>query len=183
MRTGKKKSALRPLTRKERLFVSEYLKDGNGSQAAIRAGYSVNGARTRASELLTRSNIRDALLEAGERVREKVEIDAAWMLKRLALISEAKLADLYAEDGTLKPVAEWPDIWQQGLVAGVDVVEERGRDGESLAIVRKVKLADRVRVLELIGKHVDVGAWRERMDVVVTDSRADRLARARERER
>ena len=28
------------LTRKERLFVEEYDRDGNGTQAAIRAGYS-----------------------------------------------------------------------------------------------------------------------------------------------
>lgn len=46
-------SNTRTLTLKQAAFVREYLKDFNGTQAAIRAGYSPNGARQQASQLLT----------------------------------------------------------------------------------------------------------------------------------
>ena len=42
-------------------FVDEYLIDLNGTQAAIRAGYSPNGAKVTASRLLTKSNLRALL--------------------------------------------------------------------------------------------------------------------------
>ena len=45
------------LTGKMIAFVAEYLKDFNGTQAAIRAGYSENTARSIASENLTKPDI------------------------------------------------------------------------------------------------------------------------------
>ncbi len=47
----------RPLTNKQQAFCREYVKDSNGTQAAMRAGYSENGAKVRGSELLTISNV------------------------------------------------------------------------------------------------------------------------------
>lgn len=46
------------MTNKQELFILEYLKDFNATQAAIRAGYSVDSARSIASELLTNPNIK-----------------------------------------------------------------------------------------------------------------------------
>ena len=54
------------LSKKRRVFVEEYLKDFNGTQAAIRAGYSKNSARSTASRLLTIDNISDAIEAAIE---------------------------------------------------------------------------------------------------------------------
>lgn len=45
----------RKLTPRQALFVSEYLKDSNGSRAAIAAGYSPLAAKQRAYELLHNS--------------------------------------------------------------------------------------------------------------------------------
>ena len=41
-----------PRAGRRRRFCEEYVKDYNGAQAAIRAGYSATSARQRASELL-----------------------------------------------------------------------------------------------------------------------------------
>ena len=90
------------------------------------------------------------------------------MLKRLARDATADLADLYNENGSLKSVHEWPIAWRTGLVAGIETVQER--DGEDpdgnpvYATVRKVKLLDRTKMVELIGKHVDVGAFKEKVE-------------------
>lgn len=52
---------MRKLTARQERFVSEYLKDANGTQAAIRAGFSPNGANVTASKLLTHPHIASAL--------------------------------------------------------------------------------------------------------------------------
>lgn len=53
----------KPLTLKERRFVDAYLGSakGNGSEAAITAGYAIKSARITASKLLTKANIRGAV--------------------------------------------------------------------------------------------------------------------------
>lgn len=46
------------LTKKERIFADEYVKTTNGTQSAITAGYSEKTARSKASQLLTKINVR-----------------------------------------------------------------------------------------------------------------------------
>ena len=151
------------LTPKQQRFVEEYLIDLNGTQAAIRAGYSAKTANEQAARLLAKVSVSQAVAEAKMARAEKVGIDAEWLLKRLAEESTADVADLYDEAGGLKPVHEWPLIWRQGLVAGIDVEEIR-ENGGGVGIIRKVKLSDRVKRLELIGRHIDVGAFKDKVE-------------------
>lgn len=169
------------LTHRQQRFVDEYLLDLNATQACIRAGYSEKTASRIGPELLGKTCVKAALALELEKRANRTRVDADWVLKRLAAMADADMADLYGEDGILKPVKDWPDVWRRGLVAGVETLEERDREGNVIGQVRKVKLADRMRSMELIGRHVDVGAWRDKLDVTVTDTRSERLARARER--
>ena len=43
---------------------------------------------------------------------DKLEVDAEWVLRRLALEADADLADLYTVAGDLKSIDEWPEIWR-----------------------------------------------------------------------
>lgn len=151
------------MTPKQARFVDEYLIDLNATQAAIRAGYSAKTAYSQGERLLSNVEVRAALMEARQKRSEKTGIDAAWLLTRLAEESTADVADLYDEHGGLKPVKDWPTIWRQGLVAGLDVEEIR-QDGAVVGIIRKVKLSDRIKRLELIGRHIDVGAFKDRVE-------------------
>lgn len=83
-------------------------------------------------------------------------------------------------NGELLPVEDWPLIWRQGLITGLDT-EEIEQDGVKVGIVRKLKQSDRIKRLELIGRHVSVQAFKDQVDVEVTDGLADRLARAKAR--
>ena len=47
------------------------------------------------------------------------------MLTRLVEEAEVDLADLFGDDGVIKPVKEWPTIWRQGLVSAEDRVIRR----------------------------------------------------------
>jgi len=179
-------ATMKPLTPKQRAFVAEYLKDLNATQAAIRAGYSPKSAGTISRELMTNSVIRGAINAAKIERSEETKIDAGWVLKRLAVEAEADLADLYDDNGDVKPVKEWPLIWRQGLVAGVEVealFEGFGEDRQQIGFVKKIKISDRVRRLELIGKHVQVNAFQDQVAVTGVEALADRIVRAKARRR
>ena len=70
----------RTLTTKQRLFVDEYIIDFNGTQAAIRAGYSEKTAQQQASRLLLNVVIQNAIDEAIADRRKRLRIDADTVL-------------------------------------------------------------------------------------------------------
>lgn len=152
------------LTDKQQRFVDEYLLDLNATQAAIRAGYSKKTARQVGSENLSKPAVEQAIAQAQQERSERTKISADWLLERLAEEATADVADLYDENGRTKPIHEWPLIWRQGLVAGFDV-EEMTAEGSAIGYVKKLKVSDRIKRLELIGKHIDVMAFAERKEV------------------
>lgn len=168
------------LTAKQQAFVDEYLLDLNATQAAIRAGYSVKTAEKIGSENLKKPEIQGELDRRKSARSERTQINADWVLTRLAAEAEADIADLYEIDGALKPIHEWPKIWRQGLVAGVEI-EEIQVEGVKMGEVKKIKLSDRIKRIELIGKHVRVNAFQDVVQHKGLDGLADRLARAKKR--
>ncbi|MFN7090709.1 MAG: terminase small subunit [Allorhizobium sp.] len=148
-------------------FVQEYLIDLNATQAATRAGYSAKTAHSQGQRLLKHVDVHAAISEAQYKRAMKTETDAAFVLKRLADEVTADIADLYDEKGGLKPVKDWPLIWRQGLVTSIEAAEETvtGDDGveRRQVTVRKVRMSDRVKRLELLGKHISVNAFREQI--------------------
>lgn len=148
-------------TPKKKFFADEYLKDLNATKAAIRAGYSKRTAGSQGQRLLMDVDIKKYIKKAKAERSKRTKIDADWLLSRLAEEAEADVADLYNKSGGLKSVHEWPEIWRQGLVAGLDVHQEYA-DGAPDGVVMKIKISDRIRRLELIGKHVDVQAFSEK---------------------
>lgn len=75
------------LTARQARFVEEYTVDHNGRQAAIRAGYSPNGAEVTASRLIRMSNVASALAAKEEIVTERVELTAELVLQGLLKIA------------------------------------------------------------------------------------------------
>lgn len=168
----------RPLTPKEHRFCEEYLIDLNATQAAIRAGYSRHTARQIGSALLSQVDVSEEIERLRAERSEKTGITAEWLLKRLAEEATADLNDIYGANGELLPISEWPLIWRQGLIAGVDVEIITGPDGTEMGMVKKVKVSDRAKRLEMIGKHVNVKAFEDRIAVTGLDALAERLERA-----
>lgn len=146
------------LTDKMARFALEYLVDLNATDAAIRAGYSPTTAKWQGVKLKANPLVAEEIARLMEERADRTKIDADWVLKRLAEEADADVMDIYNEDMTLKPIKDWPKIWRQGLVAGVKVMEV----GDA-ALIREVKLSDRVKRLELIGKHIDVGAFADKV--------------------
>jgi phage terminase small subunit len=64
-------------------FCEEYIKDHNGAQAAIRAGYSRRTANVQASKLLTIPSIAEKIAVMQALTAQRNAVDADWVLKRL----------------------------------------------------------------------------------------------------
>lgn len=67
-------AAKKDLTPKQALFVDEYLRDMNATQAAIRAGYSAKTAESAGPRLLGNVRVQQAISAARERLAKKFEI-------------------------------------------------------------------------------------------------------------
>ena len=144
------------LTPKQQRFVDEYLVDLNATQAAIRAGYSEKTAYAVGYENLRKPQIAGAIQSRMDQRSEKTGVDAQYVLKRLHEIDQLDIADLLDDTGKVRPIREWPKAWRTSI-SGLDIQELVAGDIET--IVRKVKWPDKLRNLELIGKHVNVKAF------------------------
>ena len=172
----------RGLTSKQQIFVAEYLVDLNATQAAIRAGYSAQTAQWIGPQLLNKTHVMAEIAKA-KLLREKsTGITSDYVLSRLAEIDQMDAIDILNEDGTIKPIKEWPKIWRQ-YISGFEVQEIFGGGGVKglVGMVKKIKWPEKIKNLELIGRHVNVQAWKEKIEVSGSLTIADRLARAKER--
>ena len=151
------------LTPKQLLFSIEYIKDFNGKAAAVRAGYSSNTAKEMASRLLTNVNISAGISSNIEKRVERAQIEADYVLQRLVAIDRMSIDQIFNNDFSVKPLSEWPQIWRE-MITGMDVkelFEGRGDERKMIGCLKKLKWPDKLKTLELIGKHVHVRAFAE----------------------
>ncbi|MCX8976514.1 terminase small subunit [Citrobacter portucalensis] len=167
------------LTDKQEMFCREYLVDLNATQAAIRAGYSEKTARSVGSENLSKPDIADRIVELKTERNEEVGVDAVYVLRRLTEIDQMDVLDILLTNGELKPIKDWPKVWRTTL-SGMDVTEMAG---DSAGLLKKIKWPDKVKNLELLGKHIDVQAFKEKVEHSGEISLIDRIQEARKRAR
>lgn len=126
-------------------FIEEYLVDNNGTQAAIRAGYSVNTAASQASRLLRNAQVRAALDAAIAEQSERTGITADRVLQEyadLAFADPHDAAALNAKVRALDALGKHLGLFRENLNVSVAVEhtipEETARDArdiiESLSI-------------------------------------------------
>ena len=150
------------LTEKQKRFVEEYLIDLNATQAAIRAGYSPNTANDIGCENLAKPNIRACIdKEIAERSkRTGINQDRVIReLARLAFVNANDVIDM--EEATLKDGATEDDT---AAIASVKVKTIPTKEGEG--IEREIKLTDKLKALELLGKHL--GMFKDKVEIDAT---------------
>ena len=160
------------LNEKQRRFVEEYLVDLNATQAAIRAGYAERSAHVTGAKLLRNAKVAEAVAEAKHSRTERAQINADYVLSRLVEIDQMDVADILQADGSLKAIQDWPKVWRQ-YIAGMDLAEMfegRGGEREMVGILKKIKWPDKLKNLELLGKHIDVSAFKENHNHVIAFS-------------
>lgn len=154
------------LTDKQRRFCEEYVADLNATQAAVRAGYSVKTANEQGARLLANVSVSAEIARLQRERAARTEVTADRVLTELARVAFGDPRRMFAADGTLKPPAEWDDD-TAAAVAGLDTEEEHttGTDGKTSTATRtkKLKRLDKLKALELIGRHL--GMFADRVEV------------------
>ncbi len=183
-KTHKRKSTqYKPLTAMQEAYCQSYIKTPeNQSQAAIDAGFSPNTAAVKASVMMRDERIQKRIAELMDERNKRMRVSADYVLMRLVEIDQMDVLDILNDDGSLKPIREWPKIWRTTL-SGFDLSSTiMNMNEDSIeTILKKIKWPDKVKNLELIGKHVDVNAFKERLEVSGTVTIAERMAKARSR--
>lgn len=81
------------LTEKQKKFCDEYIKLGNATQAAIKAGYSAKYANTNASKLLQNTTIKSYIDERMEQMASKRIMGAKEAVELLSSIARAEITE------------------------------------------------------------------------------------------
>lgn len=117
-------------TEKQETFIREYMVDLNATQAAIRAGYSPKTASEQGSRLLSNVKVRTRIDELISARKEKLELDAEWVLNRLMQVANQSMK--------AEPVMKWDYESRSMVETGEYTFDSSGAN----------------KALELIGKHL-----------------------------
>jgi phage terminase small subunit len=135
------------LTPKQKRFVDEYLIDLNATQAAVRAGYSKKTAYSTGQRLLKKVEVQEMVQKRNLDRERRTEITQDRVLQELASIGFAKGTDYASIDSTGRVALKSTDSLTTQQKAAVISIKETQSGVE-------VKIADKVKALELLGKHL-----------------------------
>jgi phage terminase small subunit len=109
------------------------------------------------------ARVSELVVQVAKIAEEKFQVDAEYVLRRLVEIDRMDVVDILKDDGSFKPLSEWPMVWRN-FISGIDMAElfeGRGGKREQIGVLKKIKWPDKVRNLEMLGKHVNVNAFKE----------------------
>lgn len=143
------------MTKKQKLFAEEYLIDLNATQAAIRAGYSPNTAKSIGCENLTKPDIRTYIEKAMAERSKRTGINQDRVLQELAKIGFSKITDVV--DPVTAKVKE--DAKDDDLACIQSIKIKPNEWGTE----REIKLYDKKAALVEIGRHL--GMFKDKLEV------------------
>lgn len=153
------------LTDKQRRFVDEYLIDLNATQAAIRAGYSAKTADQQGSRMLANVKVKQAVAEKQAQRSKRTGVNQDRVVLELAKIAFVNISDLVDTDtATILPTARKEDL---ACIESVKYKQMPTKSGD-MGVEREVKIASKLKALELLGKHL--GMWSDKFNVTVEKS-------------
>lgn len=151
------------LTDKQQRFVDEYLIDLNATQAAIRAGYSAKTADQQGSRMLANVKVKQAVAEKQAQRSKRTGVNQDRVILELAKVAFAKMTDIVDSNGRIKEGASPDDL------ACIESIKYKESDNEyGGSVEREVKIASKLKALELLGKHL--GMWSDKFNVTVEKS-------------
>jgi len=143
------------LTEKQIRFCQEYIIDLNGTQSAIRAGYSEDTAASIASENLTKPNIQEYVQQLLDERAVRTKATADFVISEIYYLISFDPNIVYDENNRLKDIASIPKEARKAI-ASIEVFEEyqgRGENRELIGFTKKIKFWDKTKVIELLSKH------------------------------
>ena len=147
------------LTPKQRLFVQEYLIDLNAKQASIRAGYSPANAEFQGHQLINNPKVKYAIELAMYEREQRTKVTQDRVIEELAKIAFINPTDVVnSYDASLHNGASREDT---AAISSIRVKKFPSREG--FGVEREIKLHDKIRALELLGKHL--GLFNDKLNI------------------
>lgn len=149
---------------KHALFVAEYLKDLNATQAAIRAGYSQASAYSQGQRLLKHAEVDRAIREGKSRRAKRVEVSADRVLAELKAIAFSNVADIIDVNGgdvSVRDISQLAQRHQRAIESITQTKSERlsPDGGAPLETVQtKIKMHSKVTALRMLMDHIGMDA-------------------------
>lgn len=154
------------LTAKQEMFVAEYLRDLNATQAAIRCGYSAKTANREGSRQLSNAVVAEAIARAKAERAARAGIDAERVLEEIRAVALAKFGDFAEWDGdSFKPYPSHEDDPETGgrreavdtrVVKSIThkTITISGDWGERTTVEQSIVLHDKLSALDKLAKHL-----------------------------
>ena len=139
------------LTPKQSRFIDEYLIDLNGTQAAIRAGYSVKVAREQAKENLTKPYIKDEVDKQIKDRQNRTQVTQDMVIEELKKVGFSDITNYikYNKEGIEIIGTSSIDKEYTSVISSAS--ETITKDGKRSL---QFKLHDKIKSLELLGRHL-----------------------------
>jgi phage terminase small subunit len=132
--------------------------DLNATQAAIRAGYSVKTANEQGARLLTNVSVQAEIQRLQAEISRRTGISQDRVIRELAKIAFLNPMNLVTPEGRIRDGASQDDL---SCIEGVKFKRSDSDTGYSEE--REVKIASKLKALELLGKHL--GMFNDKLDL------------------
>lgn len=156
------------MTNAQKRFCDEYLIDLNATRA-YKVAYPKckedETANAASSRMLRNVKVQEYISEKQKEIEKRTEVTQDMVIKELAKIAFLDIRKLYTENGQLKNVADI-DSDTAGAISSLETLEEYegyGDDRKKIGDTQKVKLLDKTKALELLGKHL--GMFKEKVTI------------------
>lgn len=156
------------MTDAQKRFCDEYLIDLNATRA-YKVAYlrckKDETANVNGSKLLRNAKVQEYISERMKEREKRTEITQDMVIKELAKIAFLDIRKLYTENGQLKNIADM-DSETAGAISSLETLEEYEGyrdDREKIGDTQKVKLLDKTKALELLGRHL--GMFKEKVTI------------------
>ena len=156
------------MTKKQKRFCEEYLIGLNATRAYKVAYPKVKkdeSARVNGSKLLTNTNVVVYIDKRMKEREKRTEITQDRVLQELAKLGFFDIRKLFDDSGKPLDITGLDDE-TAACIAGLevmDVYEGAGEDKEFVGYVKKYKLSDKLKALELLGKHL--GMFKDKVEL------------------
>ncbi|QCR24751.1 terminase small subunit [Pontibacter sp. SGAir0037] len=138
------------LNKKQSLFIEEYLKDMNATQAAMRAGYSEKTAMVQGHQLLKKTLVSEEIKRLQAERSDRLQLDTDAVVANLANIAGAVISDFVDFDGTSLKFKDFNTLSREKLAAVESI--KQGRFGLEIKLYNKIHASD--LILKAIGGYI-----------------------------
>lgn len=156
------------LTPKQKIFADEYLIDLNATRAYKVAYPNIKKdevARVNGSRLLTNANVAAYVQKRMDERAQRTGITQDMVLQELAKLGFFDIRKLFDDDGKPLDISRLDDS-TAACIAGMDVLDAyggAGEDKEFIGYIKKYKLSDKLKALELLGRHL--GMFKDKVEL------------------